>query len=484
MYINKGNLKLAICLCGLFSVMSCKKLVQAPVPTTSIAADNVYLSDATAAAVLTGIYQKVSSLNTNSPGGVSSLTLYAGLSADEFSLWNGVTNLTAIAHYQNQLTGTPGTNYGSAYWSTFYPYLFTCNDAIAGLTASTSLSQAVKQQALGEAEFMRAFFYFYLVNLYDNIPLVLTTDPKINASMSQASKVQVYQQIVTDLQSAQTLLSTNYLDGTLVNTTADRVRPTKWAATALLARVYLYTNNWAGADSAASVLINNTSLFGLSSLSNAFLRASLGNNEAIWQLQPVSTAGTTNTWDAYNFIIGASGPDKGTNFGAYLSSSLMNSFEPNDQRTQNWIGNTTFGGVTYYYPYKYKLTTGAVKEHLMILRLAEQYLIRAEARVNEGNIGGAQTDLNTIRARAGLPATTDSTQAALLADILHERRVELFAELGHRWLDLKRTGAIDSTMTAADPQKNNSVWQSYQQSYPISASDIQYDPNLKQNPGY
>lgn len=468
--------------CCMAMLSNCKKLIVVAPPTTSITANNVYTTDATAAAVLTGIYQKINSLSPSTGGSIPSLTLFAGLSSDEFTLWSGSTNLSALAYYQNELAGSP-INYGADYWATIYPYIFICNDAIAGLNNSTSLTPAVKQQALGEAEFMRAFFYFYLVNLYDNVALVLSNNYKINAGISQVPKEQIFQQIVSDLKGAQSLLSPNFLDATLVNTTADRVRPTQWAADALLARTYLYMGNWASADSAASILINSTSLFSLNSLGNAFLRASLGNHEAIWQLQPVTTS-PSNTYDALIFTMSASGPGTAGNFGAYVSNNLLSSFEPNDQRKQNWIGNIKIGTITYYYPFKYKLTTGPVNEHLMVLRLAEQYLIRAEARAHEGNISGAQADLDSIRARAGLPSTTASSQSDLYSAILHERQVELFAEFGHRWLDLKRSGAVDSTMTVAATQKNNSVWHSYQQLYPILTSDIQLDPNLKQNVGY
>ena len=72
-----------------------------------------------------------------------------------------------------------------------------------------------------------------------------------------------------------------------------------------------------------------------------------------------------------------------------------------------------------------------------------------------------------------------------MAAVLHERQVELFMELGHRWLDLKRSGSIDAVMNIVTPLKGNgAAWQSYQQLYPIPLNDIQKDPNLTQNTGY
>jgi starch-binding outer membrane protein, SusD/RagB family len=464
----------------------CKKFVAVSPPQTSISQASVYASDASAVAVLTGIYAKISNAGPSGAGNLSAISLYSGLSADELTLWNGSSNLTALAYYKNALSDVPG-GYGSEFWSGIYPFIFSCNAAIEGLGSSSSLTPAVKRQLLGEAKFMRALFYFYLVNLYGQLALPLTSDYKTNAALSRSSMNQVYQQIIADLHDAQELLASVYLDGTLENFTADRTRPTTWAATALLARTYLYMGNWTGADSAASVLINNSATFALSGLDSVFLRASLKNNEAIWQLQPVTTL-PPNTQDAYIFIVPSTGPGTGTNFGAYLSTNLLKSFEAGDMRATHWVGSITVGGTKYYYPYKYKVNstspTTPVTEHLMMLRLGEQYLIRAEARANEGNISGSQSDLDMIRSRAHLSNTNASTQEALLSAIIHERQVELFTELGHRWLDLKRTGSMDSTMNVVTPQKGGGFWNNYQQLYPVFYGDIQADPSLTQNPGY
>jgi hypothetical protein len=467
-------------------LLGCKKLITVSPPETAIAQANVYNADATAIAVLTGIYANISNATPVQPGTIPGLTLYTELSGDELTLWSGVSSLTATAYYTNALTGVLN-GYGSEFWANTYPAIFSCNAAIEGLNGSSGLTPAVKQQLLGEAKFMRAFFYFYLVNLYGDVPLALSSDYKINSSLARSSSATVYQQIIADLHDAQQSLSTNFLDASVEQTSSDRVRPTLWAATALLARTYLYNGNWTGADSAASVLIANSSLFGLSPLNNAFLRASLGNNEAIWQLQPV-TNNPPNTMDGYVFIIPSTGLSTGGNFGTYLSSFLINSFEPGDQRLTNWTDTITLSGTTYYYPYKYKINSTdpstPVTEYLMMLRLGEQYLIRAEARAYEGNVGGAQNDLDSIRSRAGLPGTSASTQSTLLSAILHERQVELFAELGHRWMDLKRMTSIDSVMSLVTPQKGGGMWNSYQQLYPVLYNDLQLDPNLQQNPGY
>ena len=123
----------------------------------------------------------------------------------------------------------------------------------------------------------------------------------------------------------------------------------------------------------------------------------------------------------------------------------------------------------------------------MVLRLGEQYLIRAEARAMLGNIGGAQADLNAIRNRAGLANYSGATdQTSLLSALLTERRHELLCEWGHRWFDLKRTHNIDAVMTSLMLIKSNgaTTWQSYKQVYPIPIEALNSSPNLIQNNGY
>jgi hypothetical protein len=477
------------------STAGCKKLVEVDGPVTSTNAANVYNSDATAAAVLTGIYTIMSAGNgplfpvLPNPG-ITSTSVFLGLSADELTL-DYLSSATMLAYYSNQLESIVSSTAAISYWTDGYTIIFDANSAIQGLAGSTGLTPAVKQQLTGEAKFIRAFYYFYLVNLYGDVPLVNGTDYTVNSLLPRAPKAQVWQQIINDLKDAQNLLSANYVDASLLKTTAERVRPTKWAASALLARVYLYTGDWANAEAEADSVINNSSLFKLSTLSNTFLKASSGNNEAIWQLQPTGTGTASNTGDGSVFILPATGPVPTVLYPVYLNNTVINSFEANDQRKTNWVNHVTVGPTTYYYPYKYKIgaVNTAAAEYLMVLRLGEQYLIRAEARARQNNITGATgaaADLNMIRSRAGLPGNTAATQTDMLMAIQHERQVELFTEWGHRWLDLKRAGTIDGVMGGATGacQAKGGTWKTEWQWYPLPIIELQRDPNLVQNAGY
>lgn len=467
--------------------VGCKKYIAVQAPYTSTNSLNVYTDDANATAAMTGMYSRMSA----SPAffGSSSLNLFAGLSADELTLYSGVTTQNYVAYYTNSLVANSVQNYGSEYWSGIYNYIYACNAAVEGLsdTSSNLMTPSVKRQVLGEAKFMRAFFYFYLVTLYGDVPLVTTTDYVTNNVMGRTPQTQVYKLMIDDLTDAEALLSSDFLDGKLqkyaTGVTPERVRPTKWAAAALLARVNLFAGYAAAAESQATLVIDNAAMFGLASVDSVFLK---NNNEAIWQLQPVLSS--QNTQDAISFILAPGGPTNNTSKPVYLSSQLINSFEAGDKRRiiGKWVNSITLTGVTYYYPYKYKNITATVTEYETILRLGELFLIRAEARDLLNNISGAKADLNMVRARAGLAGTLAADKTSLQAAILHERQVELFTEWATRWLDLKRTGSVDAVMSVVTPIKSNGLvsWNSYQQLYPIYFNDILKDPNLKQNNGY
>ena len=454
----------------LFSSSSCKKFVEVDAPVTSVNSKNVFNSNETATAVLTGIYIDLSRT-------IWMLSLTPALSSDEITLYGGSSssNTSYIPIYLNLLD--PKKLDLSDFCSSFYPKIYTLNLAIESLGTAKNLTQAVKTQLLGEAYFMRAFYYFYLVNFYGDVPLSISTDYTKNGTLSRSLKSKVYELIIDDLMKAKTFLSAQYLTGNALTPyptgVEERVRPTKWAAEALLARVNLYNGYWKNAEEEASLVINNVSLYHLTSLDKTFLK---NNAESIWQLQPVDAF--LNTIDATNFIFLSTRS-------CYLSDDLVNSFEVNDKRKSNWVNQITIDGVSYPYAFKYKVDVGdhPVDEYTVVLRLAEQYLIRAEARAELGDLSGAEDDLNIIRARAGLGNVSIKNKVDILAAILHERQIEFFTELGHRWLDLKRTKNIDNVMSIVCLKKGG-IWNTNKQLYPFSSKDIQYDPNLIQNPGY
>jgi hypothetical protein len=478
---------------------SCKKFVDADVPDNELTAATVFTTDPTALGAMTGLY---STMTTNT----LLLTAYScmpALSADE--LQNYSTDAQTVQLYSNSISLSSNTT--DYLWTRAYPLIYMANAAIQGVRQSSSLSTPVANQVLGEAEFMRAFFYFNLVNEYGSVPLVTTTNYVTNSSITQSSADTVYAQIISDLQDAQSRLTDNYLDGTNA-VTSNRIRPNKGAAEALLARTYLYTGNWAAADSLATIVINNTGQYSLDSLNSVFLANS---TEAIFQLQPAGIGGL-NTPEGYWYILSADPAIFSNATGgkiATISASLLNAFEPGDNRQTDWVGsytdNTSTPATTYYFPYKYKIGSygnASVTEYSMVLRLAEQYLIRAEAEIEEGQTAAGIADLNVLRSRARGAATlaipnplpplsVGLSKTDAMAALVQERRIELFSEFGHRWYDLKRLPGLsnpsgklaDEVMPAATAAKGG-TWNDEWELYPVPLTDMQTDNKLGQNPGY
>ncbi|WP_170302684.1 RagB/SusD family nutrient uptake outer membrane protein [Chitinophaga oryziterrae] len=468
LYTPLFYMKIIVLLFFCFAESGCKKFIEVEAPITSVNGGNVYTDDANAIAAITGIYAKMS--NT---GFSLNFSIYPELSADNFTLFTTLQDLNYTLYFQNALNSLY-TN-SPQFWDDEYNFIYTSNAAISGLSVTNSLTPAIKQRLLGEAYFIRAFHYFYLVNLYGDVPLVLSTNYIDNSKLSKTPIASVYQQMISDLNQAKSLLDDQYVDASILRKTTERLRPNRMAVNALLARVQLFVKNYAAADAASTEVINKTDLYSARiPLNQVFLKNSM---ETIWALQPMRFEFSTD--EANLYIPSESiGP-------VYLSASFLGSFEMGDLRRSTWIGELVFDMYDYPYPAKYKALYGSstLTEYSIVLRLAEQYLIRAEARAKLNDISGSQSDLNEIRHRAGLPNTSANTTEDLLTAILKERRIELFSEWGHRWLDLKRTDLINSVMQKEAPFKG-ATWQPYMELYPIPYADIKVNSNLTQNTGY
>jgi len=440
-------------------------------PNTVLVTNSVFSSSGSATAALLNIYQDMQSTSF-------AIAQSCGLLSDELAN-DYSSDITLRQYYTNSMLAT---NSNIRFWIYAYRYIYQANAIIEALQNSEKIAAPIKNQIVGESKFIRAFFYFYLTECYGDVPKVVGTDYTHNAGIARSSRAEIFQLMITDLTDADNLLNSYFVDGTDTTVTTDRVRPTKWAAESLLARVYLYAGDYDKAEKEATNVINNSSLFYLESdLNSVFLANS---NEAIWQLAvPLPT--NYNTLDGAGFIL-ISTPSTGNAQTNTISQELLSAFELGDKRKDNWIGSITNSTGTFLFPYKYKVRQSSnVTEYTMMLRLAEQYLIRAEARAQKNvDLLGAVADLDSIRNRAGLDHYTGLVdKPSLLKAILHERQVELFAEWGNRWFDLIRTGNVGMVMDSIAPLKGGG-WNSNKQLFPIPQSERILDINLSQNPGY
>jgi hypothetical protein len=451
------------CTACALSAISCKKLIEVPPPENQLVTATIFSNDQNATDAIRGLYIRImSSPRSLLNGGAS---FYNALSSDE--LYRPLPLASEDAFTTNTLTSQ--NTACNVLYSLAYMLIYQANLAREQLTGSKTVSPSVKQQLTGEADVVRAFFYFYLVNLYGDVPLVTTTEYSTNAVLPRTPSAAVYQQIITDLKEAQTFLSPAY---TTTSDPNDRSRPNRATATALLARVYLYQKDWAQAEQQATAVITDNAYRLEPNPDSVFLSVS---REAIWQLQPVLN---NSTEEGILFV--PTGPP--SSIPVYAMTKFLDSaFEPGDRRWTSWAGQHSTATGIYRYPYKYKagVLPSPFKEYNTVLRLAEQYLIRAEARAWQGRLPEAAADLNIIRQRAGLTPVVVTDQASLLTAIYHERQVELFAEWGHRWLDLQRTGLSDAILGKEKPG-----WKAQAILYPIPNTEIQHNSMLTQNPGY
>jgi hypothetical protein len=448
---------------------ACKKLIQIPAnPPTEISTSQQFADSATTMTAMADVYDYPATIRgTGFTFNDGLLTLCTGLSSDELSIGS---NSQAFFLQFLQYGVTPLNSTVNSLWVDPYAGIYPVNAVMSGVASSAGISASLKTQLTGELHFVRALYYFDLVNLFGAVPLVTTIDYNVSSKIGRTSVDSVYAQIMTDLQAAGQALPVTY-------PSQGHLRPNLYTVKALLARIYLYQKNWQAAYNAADTIINSGVYALEPNLNNVFLD---GSQEAIWQLP--ATGYNDVTTEANDFVP----QTNGTAPNYPLTTYLLNAFEPGDQRLQDWTGmaivSTGSTNDTLYYAYKYKNLSPyslPTTEDYMIFRLGEQYLIHAEAAAELGNLGTAMSDLNIVRARAGLGATTAATQADLLTAIMHERQVELFTEWGSRWFDLNRTGTAGTVLNA-----EKGGFQPYMALYPVPFPQIQVNTLLGQNPGY
>jgi hypothetical protein len=439
---------------------SCKKFLSVAPPGNQLTAPQLFSVDSTLRQSVTGLYIKA--MNKRQFLFNGALSVYPSLSADEISRTLFATDETQFN--TNALLSTNAiitTNI----WSEAYFFIYQTNICLEGLEKAQQLNAGEKRQLVGEVRFLRALCYVYLVNLFGNVPLVTTSSLETNRVIARSPAAEVYTLIVSDLLYAWTTMS----DQPTTNTRAH-----KYAAGALLARVYCYLQDWSNAASFSHAVISSLQYRLETDVNKVFLESS---PETILQFIPVIP--NISTSEAQVFI-----PSSPLNMPTYtITPQLLAAFEVNDKRRSNWIKSVIINGTEYHYPVKYRENTIATprKEHNIVLRLAEQHLIRAEARAHLDQLPGAIDDINLVRNRAQLNNLHPALNAdQCLATIEQERRVEFFTEWGHRWLDLKRTNKATAVLA---PVKNNN-WQSTDQWYPIPFDEIRKNPNLQQNDGY
>lgn len=451
-----------LCLTVLMGCLTaCTDFVEVDLPKNQLSAASIFEDASMTESAIHGVYYQMRTSGLISGDGLNvSMGVYTD-ELDYYLLGRG----EALENYQNH-TVEANDLIVEDFWNSAYTQVYTVNAIIAGVENSVSLTSEDKDQFKGEALFVRSYLHLLLVELFGDIPYITETDYVVNRDVTRMPRALVYNYIIEDLNLAVDLLSNEDISG-------ERVRPYAGVAEAVLARAYLYTRQWSLAEAMADRVIAK---FGAlePDLNKVFLKQASGT---IWQFKP--NVDGNNTSEGINFIFNVGPPSN-----IAMSNLLFDAFEPDDLRQSSWIKDVSNASNTevWYHAFKYKEQgrTDSSVEYSVQLRLAEQYLIRAEARAHLNDSSGAQADINAIRNRAGLDDTTAVSLHELLDAILQERRVELFTEQGHRWFDLKRMGKATEVLGAIKPN-----WKDTHILLPVPNAELILNPNLlPQNDGY
>jgi len=483
---------------GLLVGTSCTKEYLDVKPTDTVTAENFYKTQTDALQATTAAY---SQLNQN---GMFNYSLWAiGDVMSDNSFLGGGGAADGIEFQQLDTYTIPTTNpLTTNHWQRAYLGIGEANQVLLHVPDIT-MDATLKNRCLGEAEFLRALYYFYLVRGFGDVPLVLTP-AKTAAEAATATRTpatQVYAQIVKDLTDAITKLPPSYSGD-------DIGRATKWSATALLAKVYLTQNDLPNAAIQARAVIAGSGKSLWPNFADNFKVATENGQESLFEVQFKSGLSSYSTdgpgsvmnefWGARFFgspyVVASGGygfniPEKDlvAGYGVGDTRRAATVFAPGDAYPDGQIQPATLVGdplgynVRKQYVGRTDVNNWDSPLNFPVLRLSEMYLILGEA---VGPTAEGLEAINKVRRRAyGLAINTaapavDLTGGNFKAAVIQERRLE-FAFEDDRWYDLKRTGTLVATMTA----QGKSI-KDFNNLLPIPQTEINVNPNLTQNPGY
>jgi len=440
---------------------SCKKELEAQKPQASLDAGQAFTNVASVRAGLFGVYNSLQSGN------------YYGLQYNAFAELGGgnlshVGTFPTYAQVANNQILTDNVNITDMY-NTIYTGINNANTIIAAIPSITDAALD-KDATLAELRTLRALMYFDLIRYFggstngygqaNGVGVSIKITPTLTESdatpIARSTEAQVYTQILADLDFA-------IAAPTFANKITNRAG--KDVANAIKARLQLYRAQWAEAETLATTVIGSTRYSLLSTANYANIWLTKNSAESIFELDYNSA--DQNSIAFYYYTTATGGRNEISS-----SAALNAAHEANDVRKE--INFTTTAPVSKTRKFT-RIATG--DDNVILFRLAELYLIRAEARVRQGSaqkIADGLADLNVVRVRAGLLPLVSVSQADILTAILAERRVELAHE-GHRWFDLRRYNLI-STL---------GITQTYRALYPIPQREVLTSGNIiTQNTGY
>jgi hypothetical protein len=428
--------------------IGCNKFLDVQ-PKASISGENIIIDETSANAALNGVY---SALRTYYSVDFQSI---AYLSGDNIQ-WTG--SQSQVQEFINHQVNAENATITST-WKGIYVAINRANQVIKNVEelGNDVIAESVRNRIAGEAHFIRALAYFDLVRTWGGVPLITqpTLEATDNTGIPRSTSEETYAQVLADLELAEQLLPE----------TTNRFQATRKTVWALKARYYLYNKNWQEVENYATRLINDNANYELLKPYHAFFADGItGTRESVFELfynanelnphrgqwQPQQNGGTRQWAPNNTFVNLVNNSAIGGSRNALVAKDNQN----------RWYGNL------YY--------RSPATDPTYVIRIAELYLIRAEARAELGLLEEGQADLNAVRNRAGIVNVATKSVTDLLLAIENERRLEFGLE-AHRWFDLVRTNRAAVVLNVTDPNKFL---------MPLPAEQLLVDGALKQNPGY
>jgi starch-binding outer membrane protein, SusD/RagB family len=451
-------------------------------PIATLDAGSFFQTEADAVQALNAAYQPLLFNNRNA----NFYWAFAVITGDE-AITGGDGSRPGLVEL-DAFTYTPRTEEFNTFWKLQYEGITQCNLVLDNLP-KIEMGDSRREQITGEALFLRSYYYFLLAQVFGDVPLFTSVAPPDELKIPRTSQAEIFAQITADCERAAQLLP-------LSQPAAELGRATRGAAYALAAKAFLYEQKW------EQVLeyVGKVKGLGVYDLmpdyEDNFRKETQNNAESVWEIQhanlELGVGNFLNQWwmsrklDGYGF--------------AEATAEYVAAFEPGDPRRRFTVASNNeeyFGAIyknsfsaTRHSPRKYLQDTATVSQpadgdiNYTAIRYAEVLLWEAEALNELGRTAEAQTPLEQVRARAraqaaepetALPPVTTTSQAEMRAAIRHERRVELGFEL-HRFFDLVRWGIAEELLPGFQRGKH--------ELFPLPQTEIDLNPNLRQNPGY
>ncbi|GAA4299753.1 RagB/SusD family nutrient uptake outer membrane protein [Compostibacter hankyongensis] len=398
---------------------------------------------------------------------------------------------------------TPSDNDIELVWERLYMGVAHCNTILSRIEDVPFEDAALKHQFTGEAKFLRSFYYFNLVRLFGDVPLILeeVQSPDEAFSGGRAPVKEVYDQIIHDTREAASMLPSAY-------TGTDVGRATSGAAYTLLGEIYMTLKDF---PAAVRVLDSVTGYSLMPDYEDIFAPAHKNNPESIFEVQFNASLDGEASQFAYRFVPFNSGSDiigfnnltRGHAGYNIPTTDIIGAYQTGDKRKEASIAfyvkpdNTQYDvalgdSIPYIKKYVHPFEQpGKTNENWPVYRYGRVLLLMAEALNEVGQTGTAYGYINKVRNRAGIaPLTPGLGREAFRDSVYHEEQVECAFE-NHRWFDLLRTGRALQTMTEhGKVQKqlkprltaDDFDVKEFKLLYPIPQRAVRVD-HLTQNPG-